>query len=141
MKTRMRSIDRIWRPSIPNPGPSFLTDPRRGCAPEKIDDPDMFFSESGKRQEEAILICQECTFRRRCDAYATEHKEKWGVWGGKSRDPDVQVKELWDRGISDKDIAARLGRTMKAVFLSRARQGLWRPDEGVGEEQLGVQEL
>lgn len=66
-----------------NAGPDFLSDPRRGCAPDKISSPDVFFNDNNTAI--AIGACNSCPFRQRCDAWATENHEQWGVWGGRAR--------------------------------------------------------
>jgi hypothetical protein len=121
----------------PGSGPDFFTDPARGCAPEKTGDLDLFYSESPSGRAKAIQICRtECPFRRACDEYATVNHEKWGVWGGRSRDPrlvpvdDQRVYQLWRQHWTDGMIAALLGTTPRAVLISRNRQGLFTPGDG-----------
>lgn len=118
-------------PWLPDGGPDFLSSPLRGCAPEKVGDPDWFFPDNAAGRARAIEICKTaCPFRRICDEYATERREKWGVWGGRCRDPrlvpidDQQVHELWRRGLSSEEIAVEIGTTPRAVVMSRNRQGL-----------------
>lgn len=47
-------------------------------------DPEMFFPEKGGSTKEAKLICRGCTVKAECLAYALEHDERFGVWGGLS---------------------------------------------------------
>lgn len=125
-----------WELDRPDPGPAFLTDPRRGCAPEKLQDrgadPDLFYSPEASGRAKAIRICKHhCPFRRECDQYATDQGEMYGVWGGRCRDPrqapvsDRKVRELWRAGLDDDEIAFRTDKTRHEVYLSRARQNLW----------------
>lgn len=141
MKLAMRTtIGRTRAPWIPDNGPAFLTDPRRGCSPEKLEDMgaelDLFYSENPVGRANAIRICRTaCPFRRECDQYATDRKEKWGIWGGRSRDPrlvpidDQRVYDLWRRHWTDVMIAERIQSNPRAVAISRRRQGLFAPGD------------
>jgi hypothetical protein len=130
-----RAVSDPRQPEMPSPGPSFLTSPRRGCAPEKLEergeDMDIFYSPEASVRARAIRICRACPFRRECDAYATRRGESYGVWGGKCRDPrtapvpDRKVRELWRAGLDDDEISFRTGKTPRDVYLSRRRQNLW----------------
>lgn len=40
-----------------------------------------FFPDDGAPSDEAKRICQRCTVRAECLAYAIAHEVKWGVWG------------------------------------------------------------
>lgn len=74
----------------------LLTDPRRGCAPGKVN-PDIFFGvTTGGDAEDAphasfhaaLRICNRTCpddIRDACDRYATDTRQKFGVWGGKVR--------------------------------------------------------
>lgn len=53
-------------------------------------DPNLFFLEEGEvyrvgRFDEAREICRTCIVRFDCDTYATQSKEKWGVWAQRDR--------------------------------------------------------
>jgi hypothetical protein len=47
-------------------------------------DPEAFFPEKGGSAAEAKRICQGCPVRRICLEFALEHKERYGIYGGKS---------------------------------------------------------
>lgn len=48
-------------------------------------DPEIFFDEhSTEAIEEAKKFCGICVVQEACLAYAMSHKERFGVWGGKS---------------------------------------------------------
>lgn len=128
---QLRTVDRRRPPLLPGTGPEFLTDPRRGCSPENITNPDVFYSERAADREQAIRVCvTSCPFLQECDAYAIERGEQWGIWGGRSREPrlapfnDRKVRQLWRQRLTDEEIAERLGTTVRAVKVSRTRQGL-----------------
>lgn len=46
--------------------------------------PDIFYSERGKSNAEAIRLCGECAVREACLDYAVTHVEDFGTWGGKT---------------------------------------------------------
>ncbi|MGW5427921.1 WhiB family transcriptional regulator [Streptomyces sp. NPDC004059] len=48
------------------------------------DDPDAFFAE-GLRPRQAQALCAGCGYLEACGAYALEHPELWGAWGGTTR--------------------------------------------------------
>lgn len=45
-------------------------------------DPDLFFPEKGGSAATAKRICHECPVAGECLAYALEHGEREGIWGG-----------------------------------------------------------
>lgn len=47
-------------------------------------DPDIWFPEKGGSTREAKKVCQGCEVRIQCLAYALEHDERFGIWGGLS---------------------------------------------------------
>jgi WhiB family redox-sensing transcriptional regulator len=47
-------------------------------------DPDTWFPDKGHSTAEAKRICFACEVRVECLAYALEHGERHGVWGGLS---------------------------------------------------------
>ena len=47
-------------------------------------DPEAFFPEKGGSTREAKQVCRSCEVRAECLAYALEHDERFGVWGGLS---------------------------------------------------------
>lgn len=78
-------------------GPSFLTDPRRGCAPGRVD-PDVFYDPDSMNAARAI--CARCMFKNQCDKYAAETRQIWGVWGGHNRNPRMARRQLADEDVS-----------------------------------------
>ncbi len=47
-------------------------------------DPEAFFPEKGGSTREAKRICVGCEVKAECLAYALEHDERFGIWGGMS---------------------------------------------------------
>jgi WhiB family redox-sensing transcriptional regulator len=47
-------------------------------------DPEAFFPEKGGSVREAKAVCRGCEVRAECLAYALEHDERFGIWGGLS---------------------------------------------------------
>ena len=45
-------------------------------------DPEIFFPEPGGSVRGPKSVCARCEVRAECLAYALEHDEKFGVWGG-----------------------------------------------------------
>jgi WhiB family redox-sensing transcriptional regulator len=50
----------------------------------QVDVGDIFYPEKGGAASEAIRVCHRCPVIHACLAYALEHNERYGVWGGKS---------------------------------------------------------
>lgn len=48
-------------------------------------DTDEFFPDAGGSGTQAKKVCRRCEVRPECLNYAIEHDEKFGVWGGKTR--------------------------------------------------------
>ena len=75
------------------------------------EDPELFFPGKGKGLGEdaraAKAICQKCDVREACLEYALKHRERDGIWGGKSenqrRDIERQrrrfERERYDRRV------------------------------------------
>lgn len=65
-------------------------------------DPDLWFPPVGGRPDAALEICDRCTVRAECDAFAEINAEPYGVWGGRNRSPRARrrrpprVRVLWD---------------------------------------------
>jgi WhiB family transcriptional regulator, redox-sensing transcriptional regulator len=66
-------------PAIELPGGTWVDD---ALCPQV--DPDLFFPEKGGSTRQAKQVCMECTVRQQCLAWALEHEERFGIWGGKS---------------------------------------------------------
>ncbi|GAA3730383.1 WhiB family transcriptional regulator [Leifsonia bigeumensis] len=64
--------------SVPQPEP-WMDDAL--CAQT---DPDAFFPDKGGSTRNAKSICVSCEVRAQCLAYALEHGERFGIWGGLS---------------------------------------------------------
>jgi WhiB family transcriptional regulator, redox-sensing transcriptional regulator len=45
-------------------------------------DPEAFFPEEGNTSRRAKRVCRSCEVRAECLAYALEHDERDGIWGG-----------------------------------------------------------
>jgi hypothetical protein len=134
------------------PAPEFMSDPRRGCAPANLQHhPDYFFSIYAHERATARNTCAGCPFKTDCFTYAIEHGETAGIWGGQGMENrprpakkatpkpvatprltkeqtrvhlERQVRELWERDLSDSTIAVNLGLHCGAVTRIRNRLGL-----------------
>jgi WhiB family redox-sensing transcriptional regulator len=47
-------------------------------------DPEAFFPEKGGSPRLAKAVCRRCPVRAECLAFALEHDERFGIWGGLS---------------------------------------------------------
>jgi hypothetical protein len=117
--------------------PAFMDDPARPCAPER-GRAYLFTSDDRGDQREAKKIClRRCPFQVECLRYALEQDERWHVWGGvlmssgierararRSYHIDRQVRELWEKRLSDGQIGAALGINKRTVRENRHRQRL-----------------
>jgi WhiB family redox-sensing transcriptional regulator len=45
-------------------------------------DPEAFFPDKGMPARAAQAVCQRCEVRAECLAWALEHDQRYGVWGG-----------------------------------------------------------
>jgi WhiB family redox-sensing transcriptional regulator len=45
-------------------------------------DPEIFSPEKGKTSKSAKKVCAKCEVQEQCLAYALEHNERFGIWGG-----------------------------------------------------------
>jgi WhiB family redox-sensing transcriptional regulator len=45
-------------------------------------DPEVFFPEKGESALAALAVCRRCEVRAECLAWALEHNQRFGVWGG-----------------------------------------------------------
>ncbi len=57
-------------------------------------DPEAFFPEKGGSTREAKKICAACPVRAECLAYALEHDERFGIWGGLSERERRRLKRM-----------------------------------------------
>lgn len=101
-------------------------------------DPDAFFPEKGGSTRQAKAICAECPVRMQCLAYALEHDETTGIWGGltprerralaqgsddrASEHVMSRVRELHAKGLMDTEIAPAVG--LSAVQVGRIRRSM-----------------
>lgn len=64
--------------------------------------PELFFPPSGRVPVEALRLCGLCSVRAECLAYAIEHNQHWGVWGGMTeRQRFAHKRELRRLGLRD----------------------------------------
>lgn len=56
--------------------------------------PEAFFPEKGGSTKPAKSVCMACPVRAECLAYALEHDEKFGIWGGKSERERRKLRKL-----------------------------------------------
>jgi WhiB family transcriptional regulator, redox-sensing transcriptional regulator len=75
---------------IPRRGVDWTWTDQAACAGEPVD---MFFARDGetaprrrRREAAALAICNRCPVRPACHAYATTHREDYGVWAGTTED-------------------------------------------------------
>ncbi|MBP0459519.1 WhiB family transcriptional regulator [Streptomyces montanisoli] len=54
--------------------------------------PEFFFPAPGSSTREAKQLCGACPERAACLAYALEHDERFGVWGGLSERERLQLR-------------------------------------------------
>ena len=61
----------------------------------KESDPEAFFPEKGGSTKQAKAVCKRCPITETCLQWALDHKERFGIWGGKSEYERRQLlKEL-----------------------------------------------
>jgi len=77
-----------WSPGAAGPLPGVLADVAEmdwmdlaRCAET---DPESFFPDKGGSTRDAKAVCRGCEVRRKCLAYAMDHDERFGIWGGTS---------------------------------------------------------
>ena len=56
-------------------------------------DPEAFFPEKGGSTRDARKVCSGCEVIADCLAYALEHDERFGIWGGRSERERRQIKK------------------------------------------------
>lgn len=122
---------------------TFLTNPNRGCAKLPTD---LFYPSPGDPANRARAACASCPVRRDCTRHALAQGERHGLWGGylmssteevkaaRAGQPPKQVttprrtvdavRDLWRHGLSDTQIAARIGVTRCTVRDHRHNLGL-----------------
>lgn len=83
-------------------------------------DPDSFFPDKGGSTRDAKRICAGCAVQPECLAFAVEHRERFGIWGGLS---ERERQKLIDRtrcvdcsaDISDRPNGARFCESCRAA--------------------------
>jgi len=63
-------------------------------------DPEAFFPERGATARPSKRICAGCPVSAECLAYALEHDERYGIWGGTSPSERRAIRGLARRGES-----------------------------------------
>jgi len=121
-------------------------------------DPDLWFPEKGGSTREAKALCARCPVRPECLAYALEHDERFGIWGGASEGDRRRMRRLvfirqgapvraLDKrtGVirqlattfTDPEIAARLGCCSRTVLRIRRAGGI-PPAHPSGRRMVGA---
>ena len=73
--------------------------------PCRMEDADLWFSETASELEQAKQFCAECPVKRVCLAGALARHEPWGVWGGEIFERGVVIARKRPRGRPRKDAA------------------------------------
>lgn len=63
-------------------------------------DPDLFFPEKGEPAGDAKAVCATCVVRAECLAFALEHNERFGIWGGLSVKERRVIRRARRRGVA-----------------------------------------
>lgn len=63
------------------------------CA--EVDSGDLFFPDKGGSNAPAKAICGRCEVREACLAWALEHDERDGVWGGMGSEERREIRRRW----------------------------------------------
>ena len=59
--------------------------------------PELFFPERGESTKPAKEMCTVCPVSVECLAWALDHREKFGVWGGTSERERRRMQGSWER--------------------------------------------
>jgi len=121
-------------------------------------DPDLWFPEKGGSTRQAKALCARCPVHPECLAYALEHDERFGIWGGASErdrhrmkrtttrtpgapvrapDPRTGVIRQLATTLTDPEIAARLGCSSRTVLRIRTAGGI-PPAHPSGRRMVGA---
>lgn len=69
----------------------------------KESDPEAFYPEKGGSTKQAKAVCKRCPITETCLQWALDHKERFGIWGGKSEYERRQIlkelEEMAQRGL------------------------------------------
>lgn len=63
-------------------------------------DPEAFFPEKGGSTRDAKRVCRSCPVRAECLAYALDHDERFGIYGGMSERERRRLKREYGDDIS-----------------------------------------
>jgi WhiB family redox-sensing transcriptional regulator len=77
----------------------------------KQSDPELFYPDTGHSSRDGRAVCARCPVRAECLAYAIEHHERYGVWGGMSERQRRHMRETGGRSVNRTGTDARQGRT------------------------------
>jgi WhiB family redox-sensing transcriptional regulator len=89
-----------------DPGVALLDPLAKECpddVPCRVQDADLWFSETPAELEQAKALCLDCPARLACLAGALERREPWGVWGGEIFERGAIVARKRPRGRPRKD--------------------------------------
>lgn len=56
-------------------------------------DPELFHPDAGGSGKPAVRICQSCPVINECLAYALEHDEREGIWGGTTGNQRRKIRQ------------------------------------------------
>lgn len=88
-----------------SPADNLLWQKNSLCSqPENIDSIDWFFSSDFSKKYAAKNLCHECPVRRECLQWALEHREIWGIWGGKD---EVEIRRALSVSYSGEELRRR----------------------------------
>ena len=98
-------------PTAPNALAPFALDvaeaDRAGLGlPCRVEDPELWFSESPAELELAKSYCLDCPVRAACLSGALDRREPWGVWGGEIFERGTVIARKRPRGRPRKEVAA-----------------------------------
>lgn len=90
----------MWRPAK-----SLEWQKNSECSkPENSSLVDYFFSSNSKEKYEAKNMCFQCPVRKECLQWALEHRQIWGVWGGKD---EVEIRRTLSVSYSGEETRRR----------------------------------
>ena len=86
---------------------------------------DEWFPEKGSSSREARAVCARCPVRNECLAFALEHDERFGMWGGLTPRERRRLTKGRPAGPSQRDLTARKIRTLIAQGRSDPEVAVW----------------
>lgn len=106
LPTTGRARSRVRTPEPPRP--FFADDPRRGCAPTKVD-PDLFFPDEVAGEHIATAVCRTCPVKDDCGEWAVNTGQQHGVWGAMTtRQMRVAIQRHRDAANAHPDAKAEI---------------------------------